>query len=136
MVRHLSIQKKSSREKATKEVRFEKLLGGAISGKMRTMDAPVPKLPTINKILKDAQVYSVPPTPQYMQSVIDMTPQNNIAYFQYNQAFEAENEVTLHSNLMKLVSGHGSAHDHPRVARAVLESFKSNPAIAALYLKE
>ena len=103
---------------------------------MRTMDAPVPKLPTINQVLREAQNYAVPPTPSYMQSVIDMSPTNEIAYFQYNAAFEAESERELHSNLRKLVSGHGAAHDHPMVARTVLESFKHMPEIASLYLRE
>ena len=110
-------------------------MGGAISGKMRTMDVPIPQQPSINQILREARNYAVAPTPEYMQSVIDMSPQNNIAFFQYSGAFEAESEHQLHKNLRELVSGHGAAHDHPRVARTVLESLKHKPDIAALYLR-
>ena len=100
-------------------MRFDKLIGGAISGKVRTLDTPVPKLPTINQILREARNYDVAPPPSYMQSVIDMSPQNEIAYFQYSAAFESESEHALHSNLRQLVTGKGAAHDHPRVARTV-----------------
>ena len=118
-------------------MKFEKLVGGAISGKMRTKDAPVNPTPrTINQILREAQNYAVAPTPKFMQTVIDMSPQNDIAYFQYNAAYEAESERELHSNLRQLVSGKGAKHDHPRVARTIYESFKHKPAIAALYLRE
>jgi hypothetical protein len=71
-----------------------------------------------------------------MQSVIDMSPQNDIAFFQYNAAFEAESEKQLHANLRQLVSGNGAKHDHPRVARTIYESFKHKPELASLYLRE
>ena len=116
-------------------MRFDKLVGGAISGKIRTMDVPIPNLPSINQILREARNYAVAPTPSYMQTVIDMSPQNDIAFFQYSAAFEAESEQQLHKNLLELVSGHGAAHDHPRVARTVLESLKHKPEIASLYLR-
>jgi hypothetical protein len=65
-----------------------------------------------------------------------MSPQNDIAFFQYNPAFEAESERELHGHLQQLVSGRGAKHDHPRVARSVLESLKHKPELVALYLRE
>jgi len=117
-------------------VKFEDLVGGAISGKMRKADLSVPKLPSINQILREARNYAVPPTPEYMQSVIDMSPKNDIGFYQYNAVFEAESERELHNNLKQLVSGNGAKHDHPRVARSIYESFKHKPSLADLYFRE
>ena len=120
-------------------MRFEgetkKLVGGANSSDVRTMNVATPEMPGINKILREAQmVQSSAPMREFIHGAVEMIPSNQIAYFQYPPSFDGDKESDLHRNLVKLVTGRGASKDHPRVAKSVYESLKHYPEIAGLYL--
>ena len=110
-------------------------MGGAIKPaeiKLASVE-PTGKI-EINKILKDAAMLG--PSrylPEFVHGLTDMIDRNMVGGNQYAQKFQASNENELHAALTKLTTGRGHKFDHPRVARAIFESFKHAPKIAALY---
>ena len=110
-------------------------MGGAIKPaeiKLASVE-PTGKI-AINKILKDAALLGPAPyLTEYVHGLTDMIDRNMIGGDQYAHRFHASNENELHTALTKLTTGRGHKHDHPRVARAIFESFKHAPKIAALY---
>ena len=112
----------------------DKLLGGAIRDDVRIMNVETPAMPTFDDILKDTRyLQGSPLMAEYLHGVADLNYTNDLAMFQYQPAFEGEREVDLHNNLTSLVTGKGAKHDHPLVARTILESFKHMPKLARLY---
>ena len=66
-------------------------------------------------------------------AALDLNPIDGRAFYQFNSARQAESEDELHKNLSKLTTGHGARHDHPLVAKTIMESFKHMPKLQRLY---
>ena len=89
---------------------------------------------TIDKILKDAALLGPAPyLPSLVHGIVDMIPRNQIGWNQMTSTYHATTEQQLHDSLVKLTTGRGAKYDHPRVARAVFESFKHHPELTTLY---
>ena len=98
------------------------------------MDVETKPLPGFDDILKQAaMMQGSPQMTEYLHGVADLNFTNNIAMFQYEPAFQAESEVVLHRDLQSMVTGRGLKHDHPLVAKTVMESIKHFPKLQHLY---
>ena len=88
----------------------------------------------IDQILKDAALLGPAPSMESLvHGVVDMIPRNHIGWNQMTATYHASNESDLHSSLVKLTTGRGEKYDHPRVSRAIFESFKHAPDLMNLY---
>lgn len=89
---------------------------------------------TVDRILKDAAILGpAPRIPELIHGVVDMIPTNKIGWNQMTSTYHSNNEDELHQSLVKLTTGRGARYDHPRVARAIFESFKHYPELTDLY---
>lgn len=99
------------------------------------MNVATPEMPAIHKVLRESHyLQGSPPMREFLHGAVDMQVRNQLAYFQYYPSYSGETDEELHRNLQSLVTGKGSSGDHPRVQRAVYESLKHHPKLAAAYL--
>lgn len=109
-------------------------MGGAIRADVRVMNTETPALPSFEDTLKETRyLQGSPLMAEYLHGVANLNYTNDMAMFQYQPTFEGESEVDLHNNLRSLVTGRGARHDHPLVARTIMESFKHMPKLVNLY---
>ena len=131
-------RKKKAKKTTDKKVRFEdakKLLGGAIRGDVRKAPSATPAIPsTFDSVMQQAQMLKGSPAmTESLHGVVNLNFTNDLAMFQYEPAFQAESEVDLHRDLQKLTTGRGMRHDHPLVAKTIMESLKHLPKLQHLY---
>ena len=113
-------------------------LGGAILNDVKIQETltAIPKttyddvkLPTHFKPRSSIQYAS------YMVSTLDMVPRSEKAFLQFEPAMQAHPEESVLKSILSSTNGKGIHHDHPRVARAVVESLKDHPELLNLYMK-
>ena len=109
--------------------------GGAIlSAKLESSETVRPvyddvKLPAYTQPSSSIQYAS------FMSSALDMIPTTKLPFFQYEPEMQATNEKMVLQSILKGVTGKGAFHDHPMVARAVVETLKENSELLHLYTK-
>ena len=116
------------------------MLGGAIEpNKVKIKEAKPADMPfesSVDQILKQA-IYMTPTgrLQEFVGGVTDMIPTSQPAYDTYNGLYYRRDETALHKVLKEKVTGRGSRHDPPRIARAVWETLKYHPELAHAYLQ-
>jgi len=72
-----------------------------------------------------------PPMTEYLWGVADLNYKDEKPFYSYPPVWDREQDV--HRDLTTLVTGKGLKHDHPLVAKTIMESFKHMPKLARLY---
>ena len=87
----------------------------------------------VEQIMKTQEYVQAPRVNQYLQTVVDFIPRNNMAFYQFDHAFSEQSESHLHKSVLKLLSGHGAKKDHPRVQELMHHSLLPYPDLLHLY---
>ena len=123
------------------DVDFDNLTGGAVLSKhIRTIEAETkrPYYEDLGVIKESFMSYAPRATNPFLVTAIDalsLIPANHISFDQMEPSLQAVSEKEVHKALMDGVTGKGARFDHPVIARSVIESLASAPAVLHAYTR-